>query len=449
MFGLMRAKKCGMSEGEKHFRRLNYCGTCKTIGSLYGQKSRLLLNHDTVFLAEILSAVSNEKVENWQKSYQSFNCLNLPQSEMPKSLQFAATTNIILTKFKLADHIADEKKRRYGFAHKSFSNEFRKAEKLLNEWNFPLGKVRAILEKQTSIESESNGKNAAEILENFAAPTCDATAAFFSEGAKICGANDFEKSFYRLGFDFGKLIYLIDAFEDYEKDFRGEKFNAIRAAFDLKENKIAPETKRKVVAILKYLESAITNEISNLPIGEKRKTIFISRLSQNINRKLKTNLPVVPTKKVCVPRPKASFKQRWQNASVKAQNLARNYSWRMPLVFLFIFVFALVAPAQTKEAKSARECFDLSFNLMFLGAIFGSVLAFPKAIFLNPNPTPTLAEEVEKKKRWCDGCDCDCDCCDCCDCCESGEDASGCCCCGCNNCGCDSCGCDNCDCSCD
>ena len=42
----MHAKKCGMSDDEKHFRWLNYCGTCKTTSALYGQKSRLLLNHD-------------------------------------------------------------------------------------------------------------------------------------------------------------------------------------------------------------------------------------------------------------------------------------------------------------------------------------------------------------------------------------------------------------------
>src|SRR5690349_9279583 len=101
MFGLMRAKKCGMSDEEKHFRRLNYCGTCKTIGSLYGQKSRLLLNHDTVFLAEILSALSGDDARDWQQSYQSFNCLNMPKDEMPRSLQFAATANVILTEFKL------------------------------------------------------------------------------------------------------------------------------------------------------------------------------------------------------------------------------------------------------------------------------------------------------------------------------------------------------------
>lgn len=427
-----------MSEAEKHFRRVNYCGTCKTVGSLYGQKARFLLNHDAVFLAEILSAAANEKVTDWHKSYQSFNCLSLPKTEMPMSLKFAATTNVILTEFKLADHIADEKKRRYKFTQKTFSKEFQKAEKLLNEWSFPLENVKAILEEQPVIESEVRGKNTAEILENLAAPTAETTAVFFSEGAKVCGAKKLENELYKIGFNFGKLIYLIDALEDYEKDFRGEKFNAIRAAFSLNENKISPDAKREVVSILKDLESEISDGISELPIDEKQKRIFISRLSQNLSKKLKTNLPVAPVKKVCVPKTKISFKQRRQNASVKARTLARNYSWQMPPVFLFVFLFVIVAPAQSREAKSARECFDLGFNLMFLGSIFGAILAFPKPFLqkFSGRKKAVLEDDDEdsRKSSWCDSCDC-----------------AGCdCCCLCGNCDCNCCGdCNCCDCSCD
>ena len=34
----------------------------------------------------------------------------------------------------------------------------------------------------------------------------------------------------RLGYDFGRLVYLLDAFEDYEKDWRQGEFNALRAS---------------------------------------------------------------------------------------------------------------------------------------------------------------------------------------------------------------------------
>jgi hypothetical protein len=436
MFGLMRAKKCGMTDAEKHFRRLNYCGTCKTIGSLYGQKSRLLLNHDTVFLAEILSAVGGENVSDWQKSYQSFNCLSLPKNEIPVSLQFAATANVILTEFKLADHVADENKHRYQLARNAFSNEFERAEKLLLEWDFPLEEIKAILESQNARETTEKS------LDALAFPTAQTTAVFFREGVRQTGKTELQARAFELGFAFGKLVYLLDAFEDYEKDFRHRKFNAFRAAFDLQGEKLTPETKRRITAILHEIESEIIVKLNALPIAENQKSLFVSRLSNNLHGKLRTNLPVLSSKKVCAVRPKQTFQQRWQTAREKARALARNYGWQMPLVFLFVFAFALVAPARAGEARSARECMDLSFNLMFLGAIFGAVLAFPKPVWQKFPKRKKKQEESgsdESGESWCDSCDC---CCECDGCCDGCDCCSGCC----DNCGCDGC---CCDCSCD
>lgn len=432
MFGLMRAKKCGMSAAEKHFRRLNYCGTCKTIGSLYGQKSRLLLNYDTVFLAEILTALSGENVEHWQNSYQSYNCLNLPKNEIPSSLRFAATTNIILTKFKLADHISDEKQLRYPFANKAFSREFKLAEKLLKNWDFPLDEVEKILRKQENIESNSKS------LDDFAKPTAETTAIFFREGVRIIEKDDLQNLAYKFGFAFGKLIYLLDAFEDYEKDFRNGKFNAFRAALGLNTSKFSNKTKRKIKIIINALEMEIIGYIYQLPISESQKVIFSSRLTENLQKKIKTNLPVLKAKKVCVAKPKITFTERWKNAFQTAKIFAGNYSWQVPFVFLFILTFALIAPAQSREAKSARECLDLSFNLMFLGGILSSVFALKKPL-LSQDPG-RIYPDVQKNKppqnqlqddgSWCDYfdlCDCcDCDCCCECDCCCDGCDCCTC-----------------------
>ncbi|MET0751990.1 MAG: DUF5685 family protein [Pyrinomonadaceae bacterium] len=438
----MRAKKCGMTDEEKHFRRLQYCGTCKTIGSLYGQKSRFLLNHDTVFLAEILTALSGENVQNRQKSYQSFNCLNLPEDKMPLSLQFAATANVVLTEFKLADHISDEGKSRYKFAYRTFSKEFEKAGKLLESWQFPLGEVKAILRTQNARESKISSENAIEILENLAEPTARTTAIFFAGGVRLVGKSELEASAYKIGFAFGKLIYLVDAFEDFEKDFRALRFNALRAAFDLKESKVPADAKRKVVSIVQDAENEIICEIKKLPLEESQKSLFISRLKTNLQRKLKTNLPVVSTKKTCAIKSKRTFSERWENAKETARSMARGFSWQMPLVFLFVFAFALVAPAQSREAKSARECFDLSFNLMFLSAVFGSVLAFPKTIWMqNPVGKRRKAQQSageDTSEGCCDTWDCCCCACDGCDgCCEGCDCCSGCC---------DGCDCCSCDC---
>ena len=434
MFGLMRAKKCGMSDAEKRFRRLNYCGTCKTIGSLYGQKSRLLLNHDTVFLAEILTALSGEDVTDRPKAYQSFNCLSLPKTDLPAALQFAATTNIILTEFKLADHLADENRRRDRLARGAFSKEFKTAEKILTAWNFPLPEVKEVLLSQTAREKTEKS------LDALAFPTAQTTAIFFREGVRQTGRSEYAAPAFEIGFAFGKLIYTLDAFEDYEKDFRRRQFNAFRAAFDLREEKLTPASKRQITAILRAAESDVIEKIRQLPIAENQKTIFIARLSNNLNQKLKTSLPVLKTGQSCAVKPPRAFSGRWRNATEKARNLARNYGWQMPLVFLFVFAFTLAAPAQSREAKSARECFDLSFNLITLGAIFGAVFSAPlKMVAINHKRKKKQEEGGEESgEGWCD---CECCCCDCDGCCDGCDCCSGCC----DNCGCDGC----CDCSCD
>src|SRR5215475_12976466 len=116
MYGLMRARHCGQSVEQNDRHRFHYCGTCKTIGRLYGQRSRLLLNHDTVFLAELLTLLSSEPAwENADKAYQSYNCLSLPKSEdaTPLPLRLAAAANILLVQFKVDDRIKDAGQNRW------------------------------------------------------------------------------------------------------------------------------------------------------------------------------------------------------------------------------------------------------------------------------------------------------------------------------------------------
>lgn len=420
MFGLMKAKTCGMLPEDKQFRRLHYCGTCKTIGSLYGQKPRLLLNHDTVFLAELLSILNEEKVETWQKSYQSYNCLSLPKDEMPVSLQFAATVNVILAEFKLADHISDTNKSRFKFAYRIFSKDFLIAEKLLNAWNFPLEKVRQLLETQTKRENKKLS------LAELALPTAETTATFFAHGVKLIGKENLQNLAREIGFAFGNLIYILDAFEDFEQDKKSDQFNALQSEF-------GENYKRKAVSILLESENGILSKINELPIPESKKLIFASRLRENLQRKLQTELP-----HVCYPKKRLNISQRFKRAKLRAKELTANYSWAMALpVFAFVLFVAFVSPTYAREAKSARECAELSFNLMFIGSMFGAVLAFPKAILqegYTPPPIPTQGRKRGFKDGNNNGC---------CDSVYCGE-----CCC---DCGCEACcdGCDCCDCSCD
>src|SRR5262245_12455480 len=157
MYGLMRARHCGQSVEQSERHRLQYCGTCKTMGRLYGQRSRLLLNHDAVFLAELLTLLSAES-SPWKadKAYLSYNCLSLPESEegMPRALQLAAADTILLTEFKVADRIKDGGQVRWRLVQGFFSGGFRRATAMLRRLGFPADYPRRLQDRQGERECD-------------------------------------------------------------------------------------------------------------------------------------------------------------------------------------------------------------------------------------------------------------------------------------------------------
>ena len=119
MFGLMRYR-CGAPSEDHRNWRMHYCGTCKTIGSRFGQKARLLLNHDVTFLAELLDSMNGTDAEAWGPAYLSWNCLRLPDdAAMPVVLRYGAAVNILLGEYKVRDHEEDSGKRRWRWARGS------------------------------------------------------------------------------------------------------------------------------------------------------------------------------------------------------------------------------------------------------------------------------------------------------------------------------------------
>jgi hypothetical protein len=108
----------------KRAGRLPYCGSCKTIGAMYGQKARLLLNHDMVFLAELLMEKSGQP--EWTAAHRSFNCMAMPK-EHPQALQYAATAAVVLAHFQIEDQIMDSNGWPWRAVRRLFSLSYRKA----------------------------------------------------------------------------------------------------------------------------------------------------------------------------------------------------------------------------------------------------------------------------------------------------------------------------------
>jgi Family of unknown function (DUF5685) len=415
------------------------------MGRLYGQRSRLLLNHDAVFLAELLTLLSAES-QSWKadKAYLSYNCLWLPGSEdgMPRALQLAASANILLTEFKVADRIKDGGLVRWRLVQRLLSGGFRRATAMLLQSGFPVDDLRRLQDRQDEREANPNSprRNPAAGLRRLASPTAAATAMFFAHGARAVGRPESEGVMRRLGYDFGRLVYLLDAFEDYEKDWRQGEFNALRAAFGWTTECLTAEQRRRVAEGLLELRRRIADRISTLPIPDSYARLFSERLDYNLSRKIGKSLPVLNFEAQSCRKRGLTLSARWKNAVSFAKRMMSQVervcskgAWlKAYLAFVSALAVVFLFPSAASRLKTWQDCWSLGFNLMFLSALPGAVLAVVTSI-----PGPANYSKKRRESSWCDWCDCFGDCCECgCEgCCEHCNCCDGCC--ACDGCGCD------------
>ena len=396
MYGLMRAKSCGQPPEEKQRYRLHYCGACKTMGRLYGQRSRLLLNNDAVFFGELLTALSpeSESVAAWDRAYQSYNCFALPAGEvqMPLSLQIAATATLVMSEFKVTDQIADGAGKGWKVALRVYSQGFRDASERLKAWGFPVEAMWKTGRLQEGREAEATAaaseRTALEWLDYVAEPTATVTGLVFQHGAATVGSPA-AATMFELGFAFGKLVYLLDALEDFEKDVRQNEFNALHSAFAM-DGKILPDcyltaTEERLRQITADVEAALRR----LPIAPDLTARLAARLQRNMDRKIgdescETNASCATTN-----RP-ASWRSRWTAAVSLAKTLTHRErtasppslgkALAAPFVFASVLTIALLAPRYALAATSTRECMEFSLNLMALSTMVGAVLSVPARV---------------------------------------------------------------------
>jgi hypothetical protein len=420
MYGLMRAGLCSSRNERAYQRRLHYCGTCKTMGRLYGQKTRFLLNHDTVFLAELLTALSPnaEPSADWHASFQSLNCFSLPESSevVPLPLQISAATTLVMTEFKVADQLDDNGSGKWKLAQRVYSQSFCEASKRMKEWGFPLAGMWNLYQSQRPREvaamDPAQERGAIQTLEYVAEPTATVTGWTFQHAAAAVGAEtEAQQRMYQLGFTFGRLVYVLDALDDFGKDLAAEEFNALQAAFRIPpppsqakgDAAVVPDAARATTTLyLEELAAQAADLLRKLPLPEGQASLFADRLRSNLDRRINPGSACTTHKR--------TFFERLQRA---AQALLR-----FPSLVPVHASGPSALPAQMSEEGGG-------------GGI----------------PTSSSGPHVTKVRRGCccDGCDCDCAdgcCCACegCDCCASGsccECGSGCgdCCGSCGECG--------------
>ena len=244
MFGYVRINKMDLTFREYEHYKSYYCGLCKYLKENHGGISRLGLNYDITFLIVILSAIYKPKTNIFEEK-----CIVSPFKNKKKIIneitEYAASMNILLTYYKLQDNLLDDKgikdifaynlyKNKLSLAHKKYphkSNIIREQMNLLNQLE---------KDKECSIDKISNSFG--EIMGEIFSYKDD----------------EYEDDLRKIGFNIGKYIYILDAYEDLEEDYKKGRYNPFIEYINNK-NELKLKVDRLISISLGLLSSSIDN----------------------------------------------------------------------------------------------------------------------------------------------------------------------------------------------
>ncbi len=253
MFGYVKVNKDELRVREYNVYKSYYCGLCKTLKCEYGYFSRFVLNYDSVFLALLLSSVTNDDYDCKNEICIAHPTKKTPIMKTNNSLSYSATAMMILALLKLEDDIRDEKSLKALIIYLLLTNAKRKVKK---NYRMLFKNCRAIINKLSDLE-----KNNCDDLDKLSDCFARLLGKLFVPDF-ITDENEM-RILSHIGYMLGRFIYIIDAYEDMEKDKKKKSFNP----FLLSEN---PPEKDMILNALSFDLSSLANayELLDLKVNK-------------------------------------------------------------------------------------------------------------------------------------------------------------------------------------
>lgn len=255
MFGYIMPDKAELKMKEYELFRAYYCGVCKSMGRSFGPISRFALSYEAVFLGLLLSAVNKEKSDLNREA-----CIANPFKKKwvvknNKYVDLAADINVILTYYKLIDNWKDERHIPSYGATLLFKSGYKKASKGNSVID---SAIVSALEKQSKLELEK-----CRSIDKAAEPTAEMIRDILLIGCKDSDVS-VQRAMEWLGYNIGKWIYTIDAYDDIEKDIKNDSYNPLLLQYNYNgqsieefKNKVKPDIERDLIFTLSQAANTI------------------------------------------------------------------------------------------------------------------------------------------------------------------------------------------------
>ena len=248
MFGYINVNGSGLSEENKKIYQSYYCGLCRQLKSDCGTKGQMLLSYDLTFLIVLLTGLyelENQEIE--------FTCPLHPTKRrtafINEATVYAADMNLVLAYHNLVDDWKDD----HSYAKKALV-------KILDK-----DYARVMEKYPRQVSALENYMRMTEEVERRGEQNLDVVSGLSGEmlAEIFCWKEDvWKEELKTLGFYMGKFIYLMDAYEDFEKDKKRNAYNPLRYM----ENGEGPEFETLCKLLLTSMISECAKSFERLPI---------------------------------------------------------------------------------------------------------------------------------------------------------------------------------------
>ncbi|NTV89905.1 MAG: hypothetical protein HGA22_06030 [Clostridiales bacterium] len=253
MFGYIVPEKPEMKVKEFELFRAYYCGVCKSIGRQHGQLKRFLLNYDSAFLAVLLTSLSGEKPEVKKEHCIAHHINKRYVVKNNTIVDYASDINILLAYYNLEDKKLDDGSVISGAGMILLKNAFRKIRK-----KHP-GKCDIIESRLSELHKlESEGCSSMDMAAEPFAKLMEEVTAY----GPLCKDAGNEKILRWIGYNLGKWIYILDAFDDLGKDIESGSYNPLLRQFGYQQGEALEAFKDRIRERVEFNLTYSLNQIS-------------------------------------------------------------------------------------------------------------------------------------------------------------------------------------------
>ncbi len=229
--------------------RSYYCGLCKSLKKQFGLSGQLSLSYDMTFLVILLTSLY-EPVDNCR----SERCIAHPMKKQccvsNKYTEYVADMTVLLSYYKCQDDWQDEKKLLKKMYGDILHTKSKKIKELYDK------KERVIAKNLQALSlAEKNKEDDLDVVSGYFG---NILAELF-----VVKEDEWSDSLRKIGYYLGKYIYIMDAYDDLEKDIKKNSYNPFIEKMPNTEN-----FDYMVKEILTIMAAECAKEFEKLPLIE-------------------------------------------------------------------------------------------------------------------------------------------------------------------------------------